>query len=264
VTVRIWNTFASNNSTSYRIVARFTDPTTAAAMADELRALVATTLDRDALAARYGIAWDDLLADGSAHDNPESTDVAAIDTVLVAYHDYCLGYGPALPDYLRKRGADVTPPQAGAPGISIRFAYAGGDATLDAELDAIFAQLALAKRPPLTMPWTSNRPHAGSPSAGFRDARSVGLHVPISPDDLDALRAWLADHDLTNISLQLCETTDATKFAAIARARCTACDGALVYLDPRLGDPEAEAGSELLACYGCGGLYDLATFISPP
>jgi hypothetical protein len=261
VTVRIWQAFACNNSTSYRLVARFTDAATASAVRDEVRALVAT--DREELAARYGIAWDDLLADGSAHDNPDATEVAAIDGVLVAYHDYCLGYGPALPDFLRARGAAVTAGEMGAPSVSVRFAYAGGNAALDAELDAILAQIARVtptSRDALAVPWTSARHYSGLPVAGFRDARSVGLHVPVAPDDLAAVRDWLAGHGITNLSLQLCEESDAAKFAAIGRARCTACGGALVYLDPRLGDPEAEPGSDLLVCYPCGGLYDLATF----
>ncbi len=264
MTVRIWQAFASNNSTSYRLVARFTDADVASAARDAVLALVAT--DREELAARYGLAWDDLLAEGSAHDNPEATEVAAIDGVLVAYHDYCLGYGPALPEFLRARGATVTAPEVGAPSVSVRFAYTGGNAELDVELDALLAQIARAKpntSEALAVPWTAARHYYGPRVAGFRDARSVGLHLPITPDDLQAVRAWLAGHGIANVSLQLCEESDAAKFSSIARARCTACSGALVYLDPRLGDPEAEPGSDLLVCYPCGGLYDLATFTGP-
>ncbi|MBA3542673.1 MAG: hypothetical protein H0T79_23860, partial [Deltaproteobacteria bacterium] len=161
MTVRIWQVFASNNSTSYRLVARFTDAATATAAGDAVRALVAA--DRDELQTRYGIRWDDLLAEDSAYDNPEGTEVAAIDGVLVAYHRYSLGFGPALPDFLRARGADVTVSAMGAPNVSVRFAYAGGNAALDDEIAAMLAQIARLtprSREGLAVPWTTAR-HSG-------------------------------------------------------------------------------------------------------
>ena len=86
----------------------------------------------------------------------------------------------------------------------------------------------------------------------------MGLHFPIAPTDLPAFKGWLAEHGIEKASIRLCEYADVDKFGVIAKARCTACDGALEYLDPRLHDIDTEQ----LACRGCGGLYDLSTFVA--
>lgn len=57
---------------------------------------------------------------------------------------------------------------------------------------------------------------------------------------------------------RLCEYGDEKKLAAIASARCTACSGALEYLDPRVHGIEAEQ----LACAACGGMFDVAGIVA--
>jgi hypothetical protein len=280
MTIHIWQSFSCNNSSSYRLVARFADATEARDVARELGAFFAahaqemdaameagdfpdeSPASAQALATKYGFAWKEVLAwgdEGLAGDEPS---IAAEGEVLVAYHTYCGGFGDAIPTYLKKRGATVEPQTRSAPPASILFALPAPSKELDRELAEMFAQIDGQEErlvEPFQTPWKTRWECYGT-AAFFRDAKTVGLYFPIAPTDLPACKAWLASHGIDKPSIRLCEYDDEDKFVAIAAARCTSCDGALEYLDQRLHDID----SEQLACHGCGGLYDLATFTDEP
>jgi hypothetical protein len=236
VTIRIWNAYACNNSSAYRVVARFADATTAAQVAADLREL----LD---------------VPDDAIRDYPPT--VATLDEVLVVYHDYCLGLGD-VGEYIAACGPRVVePPAFSAPPVSVLFAYTSG--ALDAGLDELAAQLPLRDpRTPIATPWHPEGRTYGE-LAMFRDAGAVGLYVSIAPEHLAELRAWLAAGGVTAPSIRICEYADAARFEAIAAARCSACAGPVEYLDPRLHDIETAQ----LLCRPCGGFYDPAAFAIP-
>lgn len=89
----------------------------------------------------------------------------------------------------------------------------------------------------------------------FRDAGTAGLFYNITPDDLPAVRSWLAERGIT-AAIQLCQPEDFALFRALAKVRCSACGGLLQYLDPRIHDIEHPQ----LQCTPCGGLYELTAF----
>ncbi|HEU0031552.1 MAG TPA: hypothetical protein VFQ53_13025 [Kofleriaceae bacterium] len=279
MTVRIWQSFSCNNSSSYRLVARFADASTADATAAELRAFFAEhAQEMDALmeqgdfpeqnpgaaqtlANQYGFTWDDVLTWGDEMLEGDEPSVASEDGVLVVYHTYCGGFGGGIPAYLRKRGArEVEDETYQTPTMSVLFPRQAENAALEADLDLLFDQIDDEQREvePLKTPWPTRWESYGR-AAFFRDPKTVGLYFPIAPTDLSAFKTWLAERGVAQASIRLCEYADEDRFVAIGKAKCTACDAALQYLDPRIHDIETPQ----LACGTCGGLYELATFTRP-
>jgi hypothetical protein len=256
--IKIWRSFSCNNSTSSRLIGRFTDPALAQATRGELATLFADLEDRNnsalqAMARIYGFDWAD---GGYGETGPQ---VFVDEAVLIVHLDYGLGLGPGVPAYLGERGAQVEPESSADIQVSLLFRAAPGvDPRLDEELAVIATQL--ADRPngvvdAFRAPWV--REQAGGKLAYFRDAGTVGLFFPIAASDLVQLRAWLAAHAIENPVVRIEELADQALFDALAAARCAACDGALEYLDPRLHDID----SAQLVCRPCGGLYELSTFL---
>jgi uncharacterized protein YbaR (Trm112 family) len=263
VTIRIWHSYSCNNSSSYRLVARFADAATAAETAAELdeffeaqaklgdhryRSGALSTLSRT-----YGFDWQD---GGAGSDGPH---VCAEGEVLVVWHSYCLGLGPGLHAYLRDRGSLTNNQRAGSTDVQMSMLFRsvpGADPRLDAELEMLFAQMTNENRNvnPLRAPWSSAIESRGRLTC-FRDAGTVGLQFPVDPEDLPAVKAWLVKHGIEAVT-RLEEAADEQLFEILAAARCTACHGLLEYLDPRLHDIETQQ----LVCKPCGGLYDLSTF----
>ncbi len=254
--IRIWNSYSCNNSSSYRLVARFADPAKATAIAAELAELLSGLDDGDrhsslqAMARLYGSDW----ADGGWGSEEDGPHVVVDDALLVVHHDYCLGLGPGIPAYLTEQGATVEQEACADLHASLWF-RPSSDPRVVEELDALIAQEIDAEGSVETFraPWVHQ--HTRGTLAWFRDPGSIGLWFPIDARDLVHLRAWLADRGIEPI-LQLEHPEDRSLFTTLARARCTACDGPLEYLDPRLHDIEAPQ----LVCKPCGGLYDLAAF----
>jgi len=273
MTIKIWQSYSCNNSSSYRLVARFADAKTATATATELAAFFTAHAEQmDAvmeeggfpddnpeaaqqLAKQYGFAWDDVLTWGDEMLTGDEPTLATEDNVLVVYHTYCGGFGKGIPAYLTARGATVDQESRSAPTLSVLFDHVPSPA-LDADLDRLLAQVEDSEEvEPLDAPW-GGREMYGS-AAFFRDPDTVGLYFPIAPEDFDTFRTWLASHGITRSSIRVCEYGDQVVFAAVAAARCTACNGPLRYLDPRFHDIETEQ----LVCKPCGGLYELSTFL---
>lgn len=262
MTVRIWQAFSCNNSSSYRLIGRFPDAATAKAAADELRAELAR-LDEPSedgrsaslqyLAETYGLAWED-----EGYGGPEDGPHVALEGELVfVHHRYCLGLGPGVPAFLAERGAQVEPESPLGLHVSVLFAAPRDDARFEAELAALLAQPRDStswKQPPLHVPWSELA--CRGRLACFRDTETVGLYLPVDPSELPALRAWLEGFGVERVALRVEEPGDAALFETLAKARCTACHGPVEYLDPRLHDIETPQ----VVCRPCGGLYELEAF----
>jgi len=270
VTIKIWQSYSSNNSSSYRLVARFADPRIARETAAELATFLIdhiaeirgrwleSEVARD-LADRYGFTWTDIPVWSVNFHVGDEPEIAVDRDVLVVYHHYCLGFGD-LPLFLEAKGAVVEPQAWQPPTVSILFrSRAGESPELDSELAALLAQYANppGERKVFEAPWRIRHDLHGD-VAGFRDPGTVGLWIPLAPTDMPALERWLADRGIEQPSIRWCEYGDEALFTAIAKARCTACSGSLEYLDPRIHDIETPQ----LACTPCGGLYELATFMT--
>ena len=193
-----------------------------------------------------------------SYGTDEGPHVTVDDRTMIVHLDYGLGIGPGVPAYLKEQGAvEITSEAWSSLHVSVLFAASLGiDPQLDADLEAIRAQVAadhvIEK---LAAPWVTERTRGCL--AMFRDAGTVGLFVPIYPRDIARLRAWLAEHGIDRPVIAVEDFADQELFIALAAARCTACEGALEYLDPRLHDIEAPQ----LVCKPCGGLYDLKAFL---
>jgi hypothetical protein len=280
--IRVWKSFSCNNSSSYRLVARFADPAVARDVATELSAFFTThaqqmdalmedgdlpeepTAAASELATKYGFEWKELLTWGDEMLAGDEPSVMAEGDTLVVYHTYCGGFGDDVPKYLQARGArEVHKEDRSSPKVSVLFRLPEGvNAALQEDLDKLFEQIPDDEQPfdaePFTAPWPLERECYGSASF-FRDAKTVGLYFPIDPRDLSGLKTWLAARGIENPSIRLCEGADEKRFAAIAAARCSACKGPLEYLDPRVHGIEKEH----LACAACGGMFEVKTFLEP-
>jgi len=274
MTIKIWSSYSCNNSSSYRLVAKFADAETAEVVAAEVeKFLSAHAHEVDgrgdysedlstvqlAIGTKYGFTWGDGLNWGGGEMIGDEPDLFVENEVLIVQHTYCSGLGD-LPLLLEKLGAsDIDDDDGRTVNVSILFrAVAGTDPTLDSELATMFAQLEgdEPRVSPLRAPWAMDESSYGN-VAWFRDAGTVGLYVPLDPRDLANLKTWLAERAIENPVIRICEPADFHAFWAIAKARCTACQGSLDYLDPRLHDIEAPQ----LVCRACGGLYELSTFV---
>jgi hypothetical protein len=273
--IRVWNSFSCNNSSSYRLVARFETASAAAETVTELRAFFkahALEVDelveggdfpdappdaQEALGKKYGFEWSDVLSWGDDMLEGDEPTVASKDDVLIVFHTYCGGFGD-LPKYLRARGAKVEREETEPPYASVVFALPEPkNAALEAEIDWILAQIGedgSREVSPFRAPFVENDCYGTA--AFFRDAKTVGLYFPISPEDLPNIKVWLAKHGVKNPSVRLCAYEDDAKFVAISKARCTACKGLLEYLDPRIHGIDREH----LACPACGGMFEVENF----
>lgn len=274
MTVKIWNSYSCNNSSSYRIVARFASPQAAEAVAGELRAFFpvhAAEIDqRDdyseepseaqlAMGAKHGFTWDESLYWGDGGLVGDEPDVFVRDNVLIVQHTYCGGFDD-LTGLLETFGATEADEQdARTVNVSLLFkAPRGTSPELDADLDGLFEKLGAAKSDryfEVKPPWADHEVYGSA--AYFRDSSTVGIYLPLDPRDLASLDRWLADRQVDKPSVVIEDRGDLARFDAIAKATCTACSGSLDYLDPRLHDIETPQ----LVCKPCGGLYEVQTFL---
>lgn len=249
--IKVWRSYACNNSGASRLIARFADPAiardTAAELYEYFVAQERVANQRNALgpletlARTYGFRWND---SGAGEEGPG---VFAFGDALIVYQSYGLGLGPGVVAFVEDRGG--VPESDAYVDLPVSVLFRAGD-----HADEITAVLA-ALDPDLAgkVPWARFAGHG--PVAWFRDAGSVGLSLQIRPADFLAFKQWLGERGVGDPAI-LIDQDDHDLFAAIAKARCTACEGPLEYLDPRLHDIEAPQ----LVCKPCGGLYDLTAF----
>jgi len=252
--IKIWSSYSCNNSTSYRLIARFANHATATTIAAELLGLMAelrTESDSgiQAMSRVYGFDWEDE-GYGGEQDGPFAT---VDEEVVIVHLEYGDGLGPGVPAYLAERGGQVERQRSLDVHVSV---LVRADSQLDEALTAVAARPATGagKFTEFTAPWIEH--HARGEFASYRDAGVIWLWFPSDARDLARLRGWLSGHGIENPVIQLDRHEDHALFTALGFARCTACDGALEYLDPRLHDIE----SPQLVCRACGGLYELAAF----
>lgn len=249
--IRIWQSYSCNNSSAYRLVARFPDAAAAAETTGELveyfaaqeklglprlqNALV--TLTRS-----YGFESSEEVRWGVPG-------VIAQDEVVIVYHTMSLGMGPGLPAYIADRGGVAEKERAIGIQVSV---LARVDPHRARRFDEIVGMLAVDGERKLQgkPPWSEDS--VWGHASWFRDSKTLGIHVPVRAHELDAFRRWLAlDDCVTRIE----DRGDLALFALLATAHCTACEHKLDYLDPRLHDIETPQ----LLCPACGGFYELTS-----
>nr|MBA3503193.1 hypothetical protein [Deltaproteobacteria bacterium] len=197
MTIKIWQSYSCNNSSSYRLVARFADHATAQAAATELDAFFkAYAVELDAVVEANDYEWPDkwppsAVAFAKKHDfalprdlmgwgdtglTQDEPEVFAEDEVLLIYHSYCGGgLGKSVPAYLKVQGATEVDEDTAVPTATILFSYAGGNKKLDGDLKKLFAQIDEESRDvePLVTPWKSRGCYGTA--AFYRDAKTVGM-----------------------------------------------------------------------------------------
>lgn len=273
--IQIWNSYSCNNSSSFRLVAKFANPIAASEVAAELRRFFpehAEEIDaRDdyseepseaqrAFAVKHGLTWGESMYWGDGGLVGDEPEVFVRGELMIVQHTYCGGFGE-LSSVIEKLGATSTDEQdSRAVGVSLLFRVPPAiTGELDRELTDLFAQLDRRKTEryaEIKAPWAEHE--TWGDCAWFRDPGAIGIYLPVDPRDLDNLDRWLADRAIDRPSLQIEDHRDLATFTAIATARCTACNAQLEYLDPRLHDIEHPQ----LVCRPCGGLYEVATFLS--
>lgn len=97
--VQIWNSFSCNNSSDYRLVARFPDPDIAVRIGHELRQF-------------FGLAGDE-------------PDLAVVGAKQAVYHNYCRGLTDNFVQFLTAAGGEIEPEK---PELSVRFVLPPGEA----------------------------------------------------------------------------------------------------------------------------------------
>lgn len=263
MTVRIWNAYSPNNSSSCRMVARFVDPRIAREMAAEIARFLIVHIRANrghwhedpsltAFANKYDLDAAAVL-DWTSHLRPDDEpEIAVDDGVLVVFHHYCLGFDDLKP-VLQSRGGLVEVREYHAetrPTISALFR---STAEAERDLAIVFAHIDAqgSERPEFRAPWVAyTEPFVNA--AYFRDAGTIGMWFPCEPHALPAFENWLAARGVERPSLRWCEYSDEKLFRAIAKARCTSCNGQVEYLDPRIHDIETPQ----FVCRACGGLYE--------
>lgn len=288
--VRVWQSYSCNNSSSFRLVARFDDPKAAAESAKELDALFklhAKQADKQSnelfasggeynwpppptkamldIGAKYGFKWKDFLGWGDSELVGDEPTVAAVESSLVVYHSYCGGFPSEIGKILKAKGATkVDNDDWEDPTVTAIFPLPKDPSKakkLERSLAKLFAQ---ANDPDneyidnwkTKPPWSGNRQcdDESENTAFFSDGKTAGFYIAIDPGQLDKLKQYLAKNGVEAPSLRICEEGDLKKLKAIAASTCEACGSKLTYVDPRLNQIETEQ----LACAKCGGMYDLA------
>jgi NAD-dependent DNA ligase len=243
--VFVWRSFSCNNSSDFRLVARFADPKKADAAAKELTAFFATHAKewdaycgandydipskplaaQEALAKKHGFTWpkSDILSwgdEGLVGDEPK---VRVMGDVLAVYHTYCGGYGKGLPAYLTKLGAKVEKEAQDAPTLTVSFGLPGGKPgeKLAAGLAAFFAQ---AETEEYLSDWKSDAigkiklPSGTADDAAWAsDGTKVEMILPIELTQIDGLKSFLTKSGVTNLTMKLCEYGDLKRIKAAAK-----------------------------------------------
>jgi len=285
--IRVWRSYSCNNSSAYRMVARFLTEDLAKEAAADLLAFFAeatplmerrpkkgsmpktthfpATDAMDRLATEHGFDWSQLLTEGIYDDELE---VITEGTTLVAYHPYCLGLGKELGSYFRARGGEDIASRAGAPQLSVRFRLpedAGEAQRVRDELTTLFAQAAehpYVRAWPIKPPWVvdDEASAASEQTAFFCDGELVAFHLPFVPNQLPPLKEYLHERNARDMSLTLCKLSDLSLFKAIASARCPHCAQGDTPTLRYLHHTEHGLENDQLACRTCGGMFDLSLF----
>ncbi len=283
--VRIWQSFSCNNSSSYKLVARFKEAKLAEAAAEELRAFFAEhaqqiddsfddergymlddapTPAAEALAQKYGVTWEDGLTWGDESPTYWLPSVAAVGPSLMIYHGYCGGFGDDLPKVLAALGAECQPEDSEQPAVSVRFSVQTPEARAVAdELAPYFAQAVDEERSvylndwPIQPPWQPKGDQGvdeWDQMAYFDDGETCGFVTPFHLDDVTSLRGYLEEKGVGDYHIELDEKDAFARYQAVAQGHCPECDVAgLRFLDAAVHGTEGDQ----VACKQCGGMFDI-------
>ncbi|MBW2736169.1 MAG: hypothetical protein JRH20_27605, partial [Deltaproteobacteria bacterium] len=278
--IKVWQSFSSNNSSDYRLVARFGDAKSAKAAVKELQAFITAhakevdeTGDIDNpsqaqqdLAAKYNfdianhpLCWgDEALVDDEPH-------VAVAETTLLMYHSYCGGLEYGFGDFLRAVGANTVEEASAPPTIAVWFTLPSGAKGKKAQeaLEAFFAQResnAYLSDWPMDPPWMAagDLPYADPEEAlWFSDGEQAAFSLPMNLRDLDDLEAWLKKNRIKDYRLLLCDGVVERKLQLLSKVkRCPECQAE----NPKYLAAESESLEEdQLLCDACGGMFSLAS-----
>lgn len=238
--VSIWSSYSCNNSSDYRLVARFEDATVAARVGEEVREFLSAYADEFdrlteendytipdepipvalAFADRLGFEWDgaDLLTWGDEGLACNVPDVAVAGGTVALYHDYCGGFTVNLVRALEARGAKVEPEDSAPPDLSVRLVLPKGEAgeRMASELATFLAQGAVHEHmgdftvPP---PWGEQRLMGdGSEIVWFREGERFAFKMPFNIAGFPALKAYLAASGATEVDVRLCDERELAYF----------------------------------------------------
>jgi photosystem II stability/assembly factor-like uncharacterized protein len=228
-----WSSFSCNNSSDYRLVARFASAKKAAAMQEELAAFFKAhgaqqdaaggrgpTAAARALGDKHGHRWKQTIVwgdgDGPMADAPPY--VVALADSLVIYHSYCGGgFGDDVRAVLKKAGASFPEgkDKVGPPVLLVDFelpAGKPGDA-LGRELAAMFAQRHsveyIEEWDDKTDDLAWGQGEGKSTDVGFvLDGRRVSLSWPIHADYVRLLEKYLTRRKVARLSIRLAAPDD--------------------------------------------------------
>lgn len=236
--VQVWNSFSCNNSSDYRLVARFSDAGVAAKMGQKLRDFFVRYGDEwdryceehdysipedaplpsaAALAKELGFSWNasDILSWGDEGLRDNEPDVAVLGTTLAVFHDYCGGFTDNIVQALTRAGATVEPEDRRPPDISVRFLLPEGEAgeEMASALATFLGQKASKEymsdfAPP---PWGKHR-LMGAPDNIFyyRDGQHFGFKMPLVPAAIEDVKRYFGG--VRELDLRLCDAAELASF----------------------------------------------------
>ncbi|MEZ4362397.1 MAG: BRCT domain-containing protein [Kofleriaceae bacterium] len=243
--VQLWNSFSCNNSSDYRLVARFADAKTAEKMGAELTkffAEYAEELDQIledtdyefpdeappkavAFGKKYGITFKEPLSWGDEGLSGDEPQVAVAGSTLAIYHTYCGGFGADLPKLLKKAGAKVEAEEREAPDLACSFSLPPGKAgeKLAAELVAFldqgkkFEQICDFE---IEAPWTGQRLmyEEGSRVIWASDGTKFAFAMPFDITGFENLKKYLTKHKAKDVSIELGDAKARAAIEKLAKA----------------------------------------------
>jgi hypothetical protein len=227
--VQIWHSFSCNNSSDYRLVARFNDVKTAERVGAELEqffAAFADELDRTieekdgfpmepmptavAFAKKYGVTWKGIFDWGDEAHVGDEPDVAVAGKTVAIYHTYCGGFGKNIPTILKKAGGTVEKQQRHAPDLECRFTLPPGKSgqKLAAELAAFFDQRTKYEQLcdfEIKPPWGDTRLmyEEATSIEWASDGKTFAFAMPFAIAGYASLKKYLAKHKCTGVEITL-------------------------------------------------------------
>ncbi|MBW2733922.1 MAG: hypothetical protein JRH20_16160 [Deltaproteobacteria bacterium] len=272
--VHVWRSFSSNNSSDFRLVARFASVERTQEVRTELSAFMAAhakdmdesedydalSAAQEALAEDYDFKWSrDILTWGDEALSGNEPDVACADQTLVVYHPYCGGLDDLTP-FLKARGATSVEDDDGMPEIGVQLTLAPGKAgeRMRAALEAFFAQAETGA----TMDEWKEPPPWGPPTFRWADAETAlffcdGEHVLFQTcmelEGVQALEKYI--RKAKDFRLVICDAAFTRRMKTLMGAgHCPECHASGLRFLPSEGEKLEE---DQLLCGACGGMFNL-------
>ena len=254
-----WHSFSSNNSSDYRLIARFETKARARVIKAELARFFAThARQRDAadvdeptraalrLGKKYEHDWKGDLAWGDEALTLSLPSLTLADDTVVIYHGYCGGLGNDLVKVLKNAGAILpeTRAKTGVPVLLVEFRLPRGvrGESVTHDLERHFAQRHehehLCDWHSADLAWGQGEGRSDQVSYVTADERCTFTY-PLHPDYITNLRAYLRKQRVTELRISLATTSDvqrcrkADRAATRATVRKRKASAKKAGLDPR-------------------------------